>query len=186
MVVAVTGGPESATVMRRAARIARRAGSADLLCVLVLRSDGLTGPRDPGSTGVELRRLAEDVGASFHTVVGDDVPAALLEFARAANATQLVLGTSRRSRWARAFDPGIGARTTAESGTIDVHLVTHDEAGVRAAPADVPARAAPRVRLAGGGAAAGVRHGRSGWCCASRSTCPPTWCCSSSPPWSRP
>ncbi|MDD7927825.1 sensor histidine kinase [Actinomycetospora chibensis] len=129
VVVAVTGGPESATVMRRAARIARRAGSADLLCVLVLRSDGLTGPRDPGSTGVELRRLAEDVGASFHTVVGDDVPAALLDFARAANATQLVLGTSRRSRWARAFDPGIGARTTAESGNIDVHLVTHDEAG---------------------------------------------------------
>ena len=33
--------------LRRAARIARRAGSADLLCVHVLRSDGLTGPRDP-------------------------------------------------------------------------------------------------------------------------------------------
>ncbi|MEJ2861385.1 sensor histidine kinase [Actinomycetospora flava] len=130
VVVAVTGGPESATVMRRAARIARRAGSADLLCVLVLRSDGLTtGPRTQGTTGVELRRLAGDVGASFHTVVGDDVPGALLDFARAANATQLVLGTSRRSRWARAVDPGIGARTIAQSGTIDVHLVTHAEAG---------------------------------------------------------
>ncbi|MEJ2884941.1 sensor histidine kinase [Actinomycetospora aeridis] len=125
VVVAVTGGPESATVLRRAARIARRAGSADLVCVHVLRGDGLVG----GSSGVPLRRLAEDVGASFHTVVGDDVPAALLDFARAANATQLVLGTSRRSRWARAFDPGIGARTIARSGSIDVHLVTHAEAG---------------------------------------------------------
>lgn len=126
VVVAVTGGPESATVLRRAARIARRAGSADLLCVHVLRGDGLVAG---GGSGVELRRLAEDVGASFHTVVGDDVPGALLDFARAANATQLVLGTSRRSRWARAVDPGIGARTTAESGSIDVHLVTHAEAG---------------------------------------------------------
>ncbi|MDD7942272.1 sensor histidine kinase KdpD [Actinomycetospora lutea] len=128
VVVAVTGGPESATVMRRAARIARRAGSADLLCVHVLRSDGLAGTGQRAD-GPALRRLAEDVGASFHTVVGDDVPAALLEFARTANATQLVLGTSRRSRWARAVDPGIGARTIAASGSIDVHLVTHAEAG---------------------------------------------------------
>lgn len=126
VVVAVTGGPESATVLRRAARIARRSGSADLLCVHVLRGDGLA---TAWSAGPEMRRLAEDVEASFHTVVGDDVPATLLEFARTANATQLVLGTSRRSRWARAFDPGIGARTVAESGSIDVHLVTHAEAG---------------------------------------------------------
>ncbi|NMO88497.1 DUF4118 domain-containing protein [Actinomycetospora sp. TBRC 11914] len=139
VVVAVTGGPESATVLKRAARIARRAGSADLLCVHVLRGDGL-GRSGVGRSGVggpgggsagDLRRIASDLGASFHTVVGDDVPAALLEFARGVNATQLVLGTSRRSRWARLVDPGIGARAVAESGAIDVHLVTHAEAAGR-------------------------------------------------------
>ena len=132
VVVAVTGGPESATVMRRAARVAQRANAADLLAVHVLRGDGL-GSAAPGGrdtvSGAELRRLADSVGASFHTVVGDDVPSTLLEFARGANATQLVLGTSRRSRWARLLDPGIGARATADSGPIDVHLVTHDYAG---------------------------------------------------------
>ena len=132
VVVAVSGGPESATVLRRAARIAQRADAADLLCVHVLRGDGL-GSAAPGGrdsvSGAELRRLADSVGASFHTVVGDDVPSTLLEFARGANATQLVLGTSRRSRWARLLDPGIGARATAASGPIDVHLVTHDYAG---------------------------------------------------------
>ncbi|MDL5158728.1 sensor histidine kinase [Actinomycetospora termitidis] len=127
VVVAVTGGPESLTVLRRAARIARRAGSADLLCVQVLRGDGVV-VRDGGrGTGRDLRRLAKEVGASFHTVVGDDVAAALLEFARGANATQLVLGTSRRSRLARLVDPGIGARAVAASGAIDVHLVSHVE-----------------------------------------------------------
>ncbi len=136
VVVAVTGGPESATVLRRAARIARRSGSADLLCVHVLRGDGLA---TAWSAGPEMRRLAEDVEASFHTVVGDDVPATLLEFARTANATQLVLGTSRRSRWARLVDPGIGAATIAESGSIDVHLVSHAEAG--------EARRRPRLSL---------------------------------------
>jgi two-component system sensor histidine kinase KdpD len=127
VVVAITGGPESETVLRRASRIANRAGSAELLCVHVLRGDGLAGTPVTALSGV--RRLADDVGASFHTVVGDDVPAALLDFARGANATQLVLGTSRRSRLARAFDQGISATIVRDSGHIDVHLVTHAEAG---------------------------------------------------------
>jgi two-component system sensor histidine kinase KdpD len=127
VVVAITGGPESETVLRRAARIATRAGSAELLCVHVLRGDGLAGTPVTALGGI--RRLAEDVGASFHTVVGDDVPAALLDFARGVNATQLVLGTSRRSRLARVFEEGIGAAVLQDSGHIDVHLVTHAEAG---------------------------------------------------------
>ncbi|MDN5920106.1 MAG: DUF4118 domain-containing protein, partial [Pseudonocardia sp.] len=85
------------------------------------------------ATTTALRRLADDVGATFHTAVGDGgadaVTMALLDFARGANATQLVLGTSRRSRLARLFDPGIGARVVQESGPIDVHMVTHDAAG---------------------------------------------------------
>ena len=131
VVVALTGDKESETVLRRAARVAKRSGAADLLAVHVLRSDGLTGP--PVGAIPRLRALAEDVGASFHTVVGGageaDVPAALLDFARGANATQLVIGTSRRSRLARVFDQGIGARVVQESGTIDVHMVSHDAAG---------------------------------------------------------
>jgi two-component system sensor histidine kinase KdpD len=43
VVVALTGGPEGATLIRRAARIAVRTGAADLLAVHVTPSDGLTG-----------------------------------------------------------------------------------------------------------------------------------------------
>ncbi|GAA4860407.1 DUF4118 domain-containing protein [Saccharopolyspora rosea] len=126
VVVAITGGPESETLIRRARRIAARAG-AELQVVHVLRGDGLAGASPTGLA--RARELADAVGASFHSVVGDDVPEALLEFARGANATQLVLGTSRRSRWARMFDEGIGATTVQKSGSIDVHMVTHPEAG---------------------------------------------------------
>jgi two-component system, OmpR family, sensor histidine kinase KdpD len=56
------------------------------------------------------------------------VPAALLDFAREMNATQLIVGISRRSRWARIFDEGIGAAVVQQSGKIDVHMVTHEEA----------------------------------------------------------
>lgn len=124
VVVSVTGGPESETLIRRARRIATRAG-AELLVVHVLRGDGLSGATPEHIA--RSRRITEDVGATFHSVVGDDVPTALLEFARGVNATQLVLGTSRRSRVARAFDEGIGAAVVQESGAIDVHMVTHDE-----------------------------------------------------------
>jgi two-component system, OmpR family, sensor histidine kinase KdpD len=131
VVVALTGGPESETVLRRAARIAKRT-AAELFAVHVLRGDGLASDKmwgAPVGALSGLRRLAEDVGASFHTVVGDDVPAALLDFARGVDATQLVLGTSRRSRLARSVAEGIGTRVVQDSGPIDVHMVTHPEAG---------------------------------------------------------
>src|ERR1700731_4565107 len=124
VVVAVTGGPESETLVRRASRIASRS-SAQLMVVHVARGDGLSGvsPREMG----KVRELAGSIGASVHTVVGDDVPTALLDFAREMNATQLVIGSSRRSRWARLFEEGISSTIVQRSGKIDVHIVTHEE-----------------------------------------------------------
>ncbi|EXG81143.1 ATP-binding protein [Cryptosporangium arvum] len=126
IVVAVTGGPEGDTLIRRAARIAARSQTGDLLAVHVSRSDGLA---DVDPARIERQRdLVEDLGGTFHAVVGDDVPSALLDFARGANATQLVLGTSRRPRWQRALSEGIGTQVVAASGPIDVHMVTHSQA----------------------------------------------------------
>ncbi len=124
VVVALTGGPEGDTLIRRAARIAARTKGADLLAVHVTRSDGLSGG-DPAHLSRQ-RVLVEDLGGTYHQVVGTDIPDALLAFARGVNATQLVLGASRRGRWAQLFSPGVGVTTTSESGSIDVHLVTHE------------------------------------------------------------
>ena len=128
VVVALTGGPEGKTLIRRAARIAARSSGGDLLAVHVTKSDGLTGA-DPAALASQ-RRLAESVGGTYHQVVGDDIADALLAFARAENATQLVLGASRRS-WLAAMltGPGIGSRTIRGSGDIDVHIVTHAQMG---------------------------------------------------------
>jgi len=128
VVVALTGGPEGRTLIRRAARIAARSSGGDLLAVHVTKSDGLTGA-DPAALASQ-RRLVESVGGTYHQVVGDDIPEALLTFARAENATQLVLGASRRS-WLTTMltGPGTGSRTIRGSGDIDVHIVTHAEMG---------------------------------------------------------
>ena len=132
VVVALTGGPEGETLIRRAARIAARTTGADLLAVHVARSDGLRSG-DPAHLARQ-RDLVEDLGGTYHQVVGSDVPDALLAFARGVNATQLVLGASRRGRWAQLVQPGVGVTTTAESGAIDVHLVTHEKTARRHRP----------------------------------------------------
>lgn len=128
VVVAVTGGPEGATLIRRAARIAVRSPGGDLLAVHVTRSDGLTGA-SPADLAAQ-RQLVESLGGTYHQIIGDDVAESLLEFARAENATQLVLGGSRRPRLSAMLSgPGIGAITIRDAGDIDVHLVTHQQIG---------------------------------------------------------
>jgi two-component system, OmpR family, sensor histidine kinase KdpD len=128
VVVALTGGPEGETLIRRAARIAARSAGGEMLAVHVTKADGLTGA-DPAELASQ-RRLVESLGGTYHQVVGDNIPGALLEFARAENTTQLVLGASRRSWLSALFTgPGIGWGTIRGSGDIDVHIVTHSEMG---------------------------------------------------------
>ncbi|GAB3457706.1 sensor histidine kinase KdpD [Streptomonospora sediminis] len=146
--VALTGGAEGETLIRRAARIAARSKGADLLAVHVARSDGLAGA-DPALLARQ-RVLVESLGGTYHQVLGDDVPTALIEFARGANATQLVLGASRRSRLGHALSPGVGITTTAMSGSIDVHTVTHEEAARGRRRSTAAAAALPRHRRLAG------------------------------------
>lgn len=130
VVVALTGGPEGETLLRRGARIAARSAGGELIAVHITSQDGLrTG--NP-ATLAEQRALVEKLNGTYHQVIGEDIPTALVEFARSVNATQLVLGASRRGRVTAAFTgPGIGATVVRESGDIDVHMVNHAAAGKR-------------------------------------------------------
>lgn len=126
VVVAVTGGPESATLLRRGARIAERAAGSELLAVHVLATDGLP-TASPAAIAAD-RALVESLGGTFHTVVGEDVASAVVDFAHGANATMVVVGVSRRSRWREAFLGSTSAEIARLSGSLDVHLVTHERA----------------------------------------------------------
>ncbi|MEU2864594.1 sensor histidine kinase KdpD [Streptomyces mirabilis] len=128
IVVGLTGGPEGRTLIRRAARLAEKGAGGEVLAVYIASSDGLTNA-SPKELAVQ-RTLVENLGGTFHHVVGDDVSSALLDFARGVNATQIVLGVSRRKGWQYVFGPGVGATVARDSGPdLDVHLITHDEAG---------------------------------------------------------
>jgi two-component system sensor histidine kinase KdpD len=129
VVVALTGAPAGETLIRRAARIAQRA-HGELLGVHVWEDEGLVGP--PTELLEKHRQLLEDMGGEYHEVAGTDVAAALVEFAQAENATQLVLGSSERSRWEELVRGSVINRVNRLSGRIDVHVISHvpeDETG---------------------------------------------------------
>lgn len=127
IVVGLTGGPEGRTLIRRAARMAAKGSGSEILAVYIARSDGLTSA-SPKELAFQ-RTLVEDLGGTFHHVIGEDIPSALLEFARGVNATQIVLGSSRRKTWQYIFGPGVGQTVARDSGPdLDVHIVTHEEA----------------------------------------------------------
>jgi two-component system, OmpR family, sensor histidine kinase KdpD len=128
VVVALTGGPEGDALIRRAARIAARAAGGELLAVHIARSDGLAGSSIAALD--QQRLLVESLGGSYHSIIGEDIPTAVLEFAKAKNATQVVIGASRRNPVVAALTgPGTGMTITRRSGTIDVHVVSHEYIG---------------------------------------------------------
>ena len=155
IVVALSGGPEGDALIRRAARISARTTGGELIAVHISRSAGLGGGPSPGLQS--QRVLVESLGGSYHCVIGESVARALLDFARSVDATQIVLGVSRRRPWAAALSgPGTSATVTRLSGPIDVHMVSHAYAGYgRSLPA-LGYGLTPRRRIAGIGTAAGL------------------------------
>ena len=90
----------------------------------VIPQDGLAAPS--AALLVEQRELLEELGGTYHEVVGGDIGAALLDAARSLNATQIVMGASRRSRLQRLTRGSVIGRVIRESGPgIDVHVVSH-------------------------------------------------------------
>ena len=148
VVVALPGGAEGESLLRRGARIVAHSGGGELVAVHIIAPDGLRAP-DPARLD-DLRRLAEHLGGSYHQVVGDDIPATLVEFAKAVNATQLVVGATRRPWLLGPFaGPDIGKAVIRAADTIDVHIVNTAASAKRLALPKLTSGLTVRRRLAG-------------------------------------
>ena len=125
IVVGIAGEKGDEAVIRRAARIAARTPGSDLLAVHVDQDDGLA--TRPDQALDTQRALVASVGGSFQQIPGEDIPETLLRFARAENATQIVLGASLRGRLLTLLSgKSIPTRVARRAGHIDVHLVSRD------------------------------------------------------------
>ena len=123
IMVAVTAVPGMDALLRRAARMALRL-KGELDAVIVIASDAT---RSGDKRRIEkLRELAADVGARWHEIPGDDPARAIASFARENQITQIVIGSSRRSRWQQLTGGGSNVmRVIKEAGAldIDVHVI---------------------------------------------------------------
>ena len=122
VLVALTAGAESDLLLRRGARIATRGAGGELHAVYVSATDRATA--SPAELA-RLRVLTEELGGTHHLVVADDAALAVLQLARSLNATQIVVGVSRRSRWRGVLGAGVSERITAGADDIDVLVVSH-------------------------------------------------------------
>jgi two-component system, OmpR family, sensor histidine kinase KdpD len=135
IMVAVTDAPGTTSVVRRAARMAQRMKS-DLDIVYV------TSDRTSSSSAREkldqVRKCTEDVGASWYELAGDDIAKTIVDFAREHQITQIVLGSSRRSRWQAALRGSVVSAVLrfAAQHDIDVHVIARHKAQKLAEPED--------------------------------------------------
>ena len=123
LLVAVTTAPGTDAIVRRASRMASRI-KADLHVLHVVAGDGV-GPSGEDQLAV-LRQVATDVGAHWHEIQADDPAQALIDFARANQITQIVVGSSSRSRWQELKGGGSIVRKIsrlAGDAGIDVHII---------------------------------------------------------------
>jgi two-component system, OmpR family, sensor histidine kinase KdpD len=131
VVVAVTGAQGNDVLIRRAARLALRT-RADLVGVHITDAhsgliDSLGRPRRSSTLLEEHRALLIDLGGSFHELVDDDVPRALVDFAKTLHASRLVIGASRRSRFSELTSGSIVREVIRRADDLEVHVIADQD-----------------------------------------------------------
>jgi two-component system, OmpR family, sensor histidine kinase KdpD len=132
IMVAVTGAPGNAAVIRRAARIATRV-KAPLIAINVISGDAGT---KAGTS--ELEDLVKAVGGTWQTVHGDDVAKTIFAAAIDQQITQIVVGTSRLTRWQSVTRGSVIQQILrmASENDIDLHVIARRDAPIGHLAAD--------------------------------------------------
>jgi len=120
VVVAVTGAPEAEHVLRRAAQIASSVNGTLIGVYVRVPSD--TVESAPSWLSGQRRLLAE-LGGRYTELTGIDVATAVLDFVRSEGASQLVLGSTRRSRWEELMHGSVINKAIRTAGPIEVHVI---------------------------------------------------------------
>ena len=122
----VTGAPGTDALLRRAARLAARLKTE--LHVVHVTGDGAISQANTAAI-LALHKLSDDLGALWDELTADDPAEAIVEYAKKHQMTQIVLGSSRRSRWQEMTRGEIVRRIlrNASEAGIDVHVIARRE-----------------------------------------------------------
>jgi two-component system, OmpR family, sensor histidine kinase KdpD len=137
VLVALSGDPGGESVVRRGARMAARM-HGDLLAVHVRTPDG-TLQRD--GSGLDAQRaLIAEMGGTYTEVTAADVATALISFAVAENATQLVLASSTHGWLYHLTHGSLTTEVIRRARPIDVHVISTAPRPASALPLFLPRR----------------------------------------------
>jgi two-component system, OmpR family, sensor histidine kinase KdpD len=133
ILVGVTSAPGTDAIVRRASRMASRI-KAELHVLHIISGEGANKSND---RQLELlQQLCTDVGAHWNEVRADDPAQALFDFARTHQITQIIVGSSGRSRWQELKSGGSIVRKISQLAApagIDVHIIARREPNSAAA-----------------------------------------------------
>ncbi|GJH27436.1 sensor histidine kinase KdpD [Caballeronia novacaledonica] len=134
LIACVGPGPESAALVRAAARLAA-ALKADWLAVYVETPKLQRLSDEQRRRTLDALKLASELGAETVTLDGADAAATLIDYARMRNVSKLVASASMTQGWRRYFARPVSERIIRQAADIDVTLVS---TGAREGPQRPP------------------------------------------------
>jgi two-component system, OmpR family, sensor histidine kinase KdpD len=123
LIACIGPGPESATLVRAAARLAA-ALKADWLAVYVETPKLQRLSDDIRKRTLDALKLASELGAETVTLDGADAAATLVDYARMRNVSKLVASASITQGWRRFVGESVSERIIAQAADIDVTLIS--------------------------------------------------------------
>ncbi|MEN6449818.1 MAG: sensor histidine kinase KdpD [Thermoguttaceae bacterium] len=121
LLVCVGPSPTTARVIRTAKRMAVALDAPWAAVAVETAGAAEDGPAK--SRIAQHFRLAERLGAETDTISGQDVAAAILEYARGRNVTKILIGKTHQPRWKRLLLGSVVDDLLEQSGDIDVYVI---------------------------------------------------------------
>jgi two-component system sensor histidine kinase KdpD len=122
LLVCVGPSPTTPRVIRTARRMAA-ALNAEWIAAAVEPTSGKAASPTVREAIAGHLQMAERLGARSVTLVGDDVAATILDYARSRNVTKIVIGKTNVSRWKRLLFGTVVDHLLDTSGEIDVYVI---------------------------------------------------------------
>ncbi|GLI39785.1 sensor histidine kinase KdpD [Geobacter hydrogenophilus] len=134
LLVSVSGSPYSERLIRTTRRLADELKAPWFTVYVETPGDGRHEQENRERVWKDLR-LAESLGAQVATVSATSVAAAVIDYARRHNITQIVVGKPAKSRWREFLRLPLVDQIIRLSGAIDVHVVSFEPAEAQKGPA---------------------------------------------------
>lgn len=139
-ILVLVGPDPMASALVRAGRRLAEMMDAPWTVVHVERSNRPASSVEGAARLNEAFKLAEQLGGHTQMLTGDDIVGSVLDYASRNNATQIVIGKGRDSRWREVFGRSLAGAFTRRARGAALHIVT--EAGAQA-----PVQMLPKVKL---------------------------------------